>query len=854
MSGSTSSTSTGTATMQLSVPGTYTVQAATAFAAGLGVNVATVAGTVTGTQLTELGLTEVRTTVTTAAQESALASLAAGGIKFDLVLAPGQTVEAFMGYADAINATTLTTAGSGTATASHSVIAVEGPDLTTAASVAAYTYTIIGNTSDTAGAEGPSGIATGVAGGDYATVELFQAATNRASTDPTLASVNSTNTAVASNSASYSATNSLTAIAGVVVLPYSTTSTLASSNVVGSYASAINLNLGSAPVGEPDKAVLADADQIAATIAQGYDLAGSLTAVVSQAGASTAGGLLDLLLDTRASVAGTTSVTGTPTPTTAAVTTTFLSSLAASAAGTSATGTNTGTTTSTTATAISLFDANGTLTAAGTALTNLEQILVTPTTPATTATAATTLSLTVGTYAATTQVATNVAVFAATGGGDNIVWWDNVDSANGTVGHGAASLGFGQVESSVLVYDPTKGTSAIGTYANISSLDVTNFGDGPLVVHISDVVGTVTSTGTTTASAVGTYAGVSATATSTVTGGSGGGTTTVTGGSGGGTTTTTGGSGGGTTTTTGGSGGGTTTTTGGSGGGTTTTTGGMGGVTSSMGASGGVTLTSTASASTTITATATGSNQINSLGTDTVQAGGGLDVVFASGPSATVTGGTGTLIFVAGTGSYTAGGGTGNDVLYGNSGTAMLTGGGTGSSILVAGTGNTSLLGGAGTGAVMFGGSGSNSFTGSAGGMDTLVGGTGANSFAMTNGDVAFGGANGGDTFGTGTASALIVEGPGAERVNLGGGAATMFGGTGTDTYAFTKGLGGTASIIGLKAGDSLDLTGGFTSADASAALSTATKGSFGTILHLSDGTTINVFGASVTASQISVT
>lgn len=799
MSGSTSSTSTGTATMQLSVPGTYTVQAATAFAAGLGVNVATVAGTVTGTQLTALGLTDVRTTVTTTAQESTLASLAAGGIKFDLVMAPGQTVAQFMGYADAINATTLTTAGSGTATASHSVIAVEGPDLTTAASVAAYTYTIIGNTTDTAGAAG--GTATGVSGGDYATVELFQAATARSATNPT--------------TGPYSTGNSATAIAGVVVLPYSTTSTLASSNDVGSYASALNLNLGSAPVGEPDKAALASADQSAATIAKGYNLAGSLTAVVSQAGASTAGGLLDLLLDTRASVAGTTSVSGTATATTAAVTTTFLSSLAASAAGTSATGT--GTTTSTTATAISLFDANGTLTAAGTALNNLEKILVTPTTPATTATAATTLSLTVGTYAAMTQVATNVAVFAATGGGDNIVWWDNVDSANGTVGHGAASLGFGQVESSVLVYDPTKGASAIGTYANISSLDVTNFGDGPLVVHISNVVGSVTGT----ASAVGTYAGVSATATSTVTGGSGGGTSTMTGGSGGG---------------------------------TSTMTGGMGGVTTTMGASGATTLTSTASASNTITASATGTTLVNSLGTDSVLAGAGTDVVYASGSSATVSGGAGTLIFIAGTGSYTAGGGTGNDILYGNSGPAMLTGGGTGNSVLVAGTGNTTLLGGAGPGAIMYGGTATNSFTGSTGGSDTLVGGSGSNTFTMTNNDVAFGGANGGDTYNTGTASALVVEGPGAERVNLGGGAATVFGGTGTDTYAFTKGLGGTASVIGLKAGDSLDLTGGFTAADASAALSTATKGSFGTILHLSDGTTINVFGASVTASQISVT
>ncbi len=826
MSGSstTTTTATGSPTQTLSVLGTFAVQADTSLASAVGVNVASV-GTLTGTQLTELGITTVRTTVDST-NESALETLAAGGIKFDLVLGQTQTIAQFMGFADTINATTLTTAGM-QGTVSHSVVEVEGPDLTTAASVAAYTYTIIGNTRDTAGAAG--GTAAGVSGGDYASVELFQAATARSSTNPT--------------TGAYSTGNSATAIAGVVALPYSTTSTQAASNTVGSYVSALNVSLGAAPVGEPDGAAISAAAQTAVTIGQAYDLPGSLTAVVTQAGASTAGGLLDLLLDTRASVSGTvvsSTTTGTTTTTTTATVTaptamTFLSSLDSPAATATGTGTST---TSTTATALGLFDANGTLTAAGSALNTLETILVTPTafpTSTATASAATTLTLDVGTYTAMTNVATDIAVFAAAGSGDNIVWWDNVDSATGTAGHGAASLGFNQVESSVLVYDPTKGASAIGSFANISSLDVTNFGDGPLVVQISNVAGT---TATGTASAVGTYAGVSATATTTVTGGSGGGTTTTTGGSGGGTTTTTGGSGGGTTTVTGG-------------GGTTTV---AGGFVSSAGASGGLTLTSTASTAYATTVTDPGTVIVNSLGSDTVQAGSGLDVVYASGPAATVTGGSGDLIFVAGTGNYIAGGGTGNDVLYGNSGTASLTGGGTGSSILVAGTGNTTLQGGAGSKAVMFGGTAVNSFAGSTGGSDTLVGGSGSNTFFMTTGDVAFGGANGGDTFNTGTGTALIVEGPGAERVNLGGGGATVFGGTGTDTYAFTKGTGGSASIIGFKAGDSLDLTGGFTAADATSAVGSATTGSFGTVLHLSDGTTINVFGTTVTASQISVT
>ncbi|MGI4977325.1 MAG: beta strand repeat-containing protein [Janthinobacterium lividum] len=822
---STASTIGSTPTMSLPAAGTYTVQAATSLATAVGVNIATV-GTMTGAQLTELGIGTIRTTVTTAAEASALETLAAGGIKFDLVLGQTQSVANFMGFADAINNMTLTTAGSGGAM-SASVIAVEGPDLTDPAALAAYSYTPVGSTPETSvqGSPGmPAATMTMMAGGDYATVELYQAAVNASGT----------------------------AIPSVAVLPYSTVGTVSPDNDVGPYTSAYNVNLGSGPVGEPDMAALIAAQQTAHDIDADAGTVPTLT-VVTQAGATSGGGMLNLLLDTLAPVVSTTGTGSTAMSATyTAANMTYLSSLAASAAGTSTMGT--GATMGTTTSALSLFDANGTLTAAGTALNNLEKILVTPTTFAsatgtpttgggsstttsttTTSTTASTLTLSVGTYTANTNVATNVAVFAAMGGGDNIVWWDNVDSATGTAGHGTATLGFNQVESSVLVFDPTKSASAIGTFANISSLDVTNFGDGPLLVQISNVAGSVTGT----ASAVGTFAGVGAT---------------VAGGSGGGTTTMTGGSGGGTTTMTGGSGGGTTTMTGGSGGGTTTMTGGTGGVTTSAGASGNVTLTSTASMSSTITAPTTGNVIVQSLGTDTVQAGGGLDIVYASGSSATVLGGAGDLVFVAGTGSYTAGGGTGNDVLYGNSGTAVLTGGGTGSSILVAGTGNATLLGGMGSKAVMFGGTATNVMTGSTGGTDTLVGGTGTNTFNMTTGDVAFGGSNGGDTYNTGTASALIVEGPGAEKVNLGGGNATVFGGTGTDTYAFTKGLGGSASIIGFKAGDSLDLTGGFTAADATTAQSTSNTGSFGTVLKLGDGTTINIFGATVSASQITVT
>ena len=152
----------------------------------------------------------------------------------------------------------------------------------------------------------------------------------------------------------------------------------------------------------------------------------------------------------------------------------------------------------------------------------------------------------------------------------------------------------------------------------------------------------------------------------------------------------------------------------------------------------------------------------------------------------------------------------------------------------------------------MFGGSGSTGFTGSAGGGDTLVGGSGDNSFSMTGGDIAFGGPGGSDTFDTGVATVLIVEGSGTTQVRLGGGHATAFAGSGMDTYTVARGVGGDVGIIGFKVGDHIALTGGFTSADASAALSTASIGSFGTILNLSDGTRMTLFGTTLTTSQIS--
>ena len=274
--------------------------------------------------------------------------------------------------------------------------------------------------------------------------------------------------------------------------------------------------------------------------------------------------------------------------------------------------------------------------------------------------------------------------------------------------------------------------------------------------------------------------------------------------------------------------------------------------TATPGTSGGTVFTTPVVGGSVVSASAGGNDVVNSQGLDTINAGGGTDVVFASGAAATVNGGAGSLVFVAGGGSYAAGGGTASDILYGGAGNSTLTGGAGAGSIMVAGSGNVSLVGGAGNGALMFGGTASSTFAGSAAGSDTMVGGAGPNTFTLTGGDIAFGGPSGPDTYFAGSNAALIVEGAGSSEVVLGSGNLTAFAGAGPDTYLVTKGQGDTASIIGFKASDHISLLGGFTAADASSAVTSAVTGSFGTALHFTDGTTITLFGAAITATQIS--
>ncbi|MGI4978523.1 MAG: beta strand repeat-containing protein [Janthinobacterium lividum] len=722
-----------------------TAYAAANLASSLGVNIdPTVAAATTLADLKAVGITNVRVVDDgTAATQATLKALAAGGIKIDLVLGQTEQADTLIADAKALDAAT-----------ANSVLSLEGPQVVGHPN---YTYT-----PDADAITGGGKTYTGAAAGDQAAYDVF-------------------------NDAHLLAANAV--LASTPVITYSLTT--AAGAVFGEPATLGNISLGNGPntsVSEPAMMAFNAAQSAAAggavsngvasngtvsgkvitpqstyvrTIAQGP--VGVTNYAVTELGAANGAQLANLVFDAnyvytnngRTPVAGAVTYVDSLTPDTVA------SGIAP----------------------VSLFNgktSGSALTVAGTEIASLTSILAT----GANSTAAATLTLTVPAYQAGVQAADEVAVFKGPGASDNIVWWGDEEAAKVT-GHGAATLGFSQVEGTVTVFDPTVGTAAVATLSNVSSLSIGNFGDGPLVVQVSNTLGTLAAG----ASAVGTYAGVSATAT---------------------------------------------------------------GVTTTVGASGSTTFTTQSGGQNTVTTTASGADVVISQGNDTINAGGGVPVtVFASGASATVMGGAGNLTFIAGGGNYAAGGGAGVDILYGGSGSDTLIGGGGANSILVSGTGNETLQGGAGSAAIMFGGTASTTFIGSTGGGDQMIGGAGPNTYVMTNNDVAFGGPTGPDVFSTGTGNALLVEGVGPTQINLGGGNTTAFAGTGVDTYAVTKGLGGVDNIIGFKAGDHITLGGGFTATDASNAVSQAATGSFGTSLNLSDGTQVNLFGVSLTASQV---
>ncbi len=596
-----------------------------------------------------------------------------------------------------------------------------------------------------------------------------------------------------------SAVGSSSGLGSVATVSYSTS--VAATATAQASPTWLNINPGDVALSSPAAALSAAQDD-ATTDAN----VANPQYVVTNLGGSAPATLLDGLLDAqfRFGFSSTSSTSGSGTAATTTYTNVLPPTFLAAA--------------STATTSPAALTSGGTLTAAGAAFVNLGALISSGTAGSS---AGGSLSLGIDPYEQGVQYDENVEVFAGPGGSADILVWGDAEAPS-TSGHGPSAIRFGTTQASVQVFDPTQGTTAVASFANLSELDITNSPEGPLVIRVSNTAASASGT-------AGTYAGVvvppSTTGTST-TGTSTTGTSTTG-------TSTTG------TSTTG------TSTSGTSTAGTTTSS----GVTTTAGASG-TTFVTPVNGASSVAASATGNDVINSRGTDTIDAGGGTDIVYASGPAATVTGGSGSLVFIAGAGAYAAGGGTGTDTLYGGSGANSLTGGAGANSILVAGTGNATLSGGAGSAAVMFGGPSTTSFLGSTAGSDTMVGGTGTNSFAMTQGDVAFGGPASTDTFYTGAGSALIVEGGGPTTVVLGTGTATMFAGGAADTYVVTSGLAAQAGIVGFKAGDRLSLSG-FTGPQASSALSAAATGAFGTILALPDGTRITLYGTQLSASQI---
>lgn len=537
-------------------------------------------------------------------------------------------------------------------------------------------------------------------------------------------------------------------IGGTPILGYSSASGVPAGDTTTQVAVGyININPGDVALAEPDSTAFTAAQDAG----QSVDRAASQY-VVTNVGGATAGALLDAVLDAQY-VYGFYSAPGSS-PTAPA---TYLAA--------ATTGANS---------PAALFNADASLTAVGTAYASLSAILAAGRSGTS---AGSTLSVGLAPAETGLQYVERLLVFAGPGSSDNVVIWGDTEAPS-SGGHGPSVLSFGTVESSVSVFDPTRGTAAIATYANISELDIANTPDGPLVVQVSGVTGT-----------------------------------------------------------------------------------GSGGAAGFAGANNGVYAVGTASGTTFLTqaggaaavsASASGNDVINSRGTDTIAAGGGTDVVYASGPAATVTGGAGTLIFVAGSGNYNAGGGASVAILYGGAGADTLTGAAGTGSVLVAGAGNATLSGGAGSGAVMFGGLGTTSFFGGAGGHDTMIGGAGNNSFTTTAGDIVFGGpAN--DSFNL-TGGEIVVEGGGADTTTFYAGASTVFGGTGASTFEVATGTGVNASVIGFTAADHLTLVG-VTAAAAATAVAQAATGAYGTMLSLSDGTRLTLFGvAALDAGQVSTT
>ncbi len=224
---------------------------------------------------------------------------------------------------------------------------------------------------------------------------------------------------------------------------------------------------------------------------------------------------------------------------------------------------------------------------------------------------------------------------------------------------------------------------------------------------------------------------------------------------------------------------------------------------------------------------ASGSVTIGSAGQDTVIAGSGTTLVGVNaGGSDLVFAGSGALSFVGGAAASTVVGGAGSATIFGGAGGGVLSGGRGGRNVIASGTGAATIFGGGDGDVVFVQGTGQLIVAGS--GNETLTGAS----------------ASGGNTFFAGSGADVIGGGAASDVIFAGTGQATVFGAGGADLFVFRQGQAGRVVIgdFDASAGDRIVLQG-YAPGAAAAALAGARAGGGGTVLTLSDNTSITVVG-----------
>ncbi len=273
-------------------------------------------------------------------------------------------------------------------------------------------------------------------------------------------------------------------------------------------------------------------------------------------------------------------------------------------------------------------------------------------------------------------------------------------------------------------------------------------------------------------------------------------------------------------------------------------------------------------------ATGSGNDTVFSQGTDQVSVGSGSNIVALTGSGSTVFGGSGALLLVDAGKNNVFFGSSGSTLLFdGSSGSYYLAGNSTvigGSSDTIAASGNTTVFGGVntsafenGTGSLAFiARSNASATVGGGGQAASVFGATGADITYLSASGVSYLMANTGNEtldgglstgslalFGGG-GNASLTGGSGADTLAAGSGNNTLAGGNGSaNLFMFSNGkAGGNATIsdFGSAAGNLVGLFGYGANEVQSALASASSTNTGGSIIKLSDNTTITFSNLSV--------